>query len=172
VPVAFTVDRAGALVPGVVLGRTRHRDIEPPELQDHVDELFPRGVTRHGNEYLLNGGKPAQDVSGNIELLFEYVRRARFPNAPSRFESIFGWEDPQAARDFGLRCGQPNAAVWEVESTLGPFRADMRCLTLDGSVLGISYLAERYWSQLEAAQVGQPEWELLLTPPVRVLRKI
>lgn len=169
---AFTVDRMASLAPELAMDRVRHADIDPPELQGHVDELFPEGVTQHGNAYLLNGQQPAFGASGNIELLFEYVRRSRFPDAPSRFESVFGWESIEAAAKFKIDYGTPTAGVWEVETPSNPFRADMHCLTLGGSLLVFSYRAARYWSQLDSAAEGQPRWELLLRPPVRVIRRV
>lgn len=169
---AFTVDRNGSLSPGLVLDRIRHLDLAPPELQKHVDDLFPAGVTRHGDSYILNGQQPAVGASGNIELLFEYVRRTRFSGAPSRFESLFASPSLQAAREFRADFGHPAANIWEVETASESFRADMHCLTLGGSLLVTSYRAERYWSQLDAGMGAQPHWELLLEPPVRVLKRV
>jgi hypothetical protein len=174
---AFTVDRSNRLTPGLVLDRERHDDLDPPELQPHVDELFPDGVTAHGNGYFLAGGQAATLASPNIELVFEYVRRARFQEAPSRFESVFGCEDAPSAETFQTRWGDPGASIWEVEFDGEPFEADMTCLTLQGSILMASYAAERYWSSEENgfAIYGLPTapfWELLLPPPVKVLAKV
>jgi hypothetical protein len=178
---AFTVDRAGTLTPGSVLDRTIHTDIRPTVLQDHVDELFSAGVTRHGNSYFLNGRQSATAVSPNIELLFEYVRRATYDTAPSRFDSVFAWETIQDAHRFQAAPGWGNVAasqIFEVEVDAEPFKADMTCLTLQGSILIASHVANRYWQQQQndfhilGGPPTVPLWELLLQPPVRVLAQV
>lgn len=169
-PTAFTVDRKGSLQVGAKLVRTRHTDIQPTSLQAHVDDLFPAGVTEHGNGYLLNAKQPAQDVSGAIELIFEYVRRARFPHAPSRFESIFAFESLPEARHFMRVFGSETGMIWEVEFDTPVFRADMACLSVCGSVLETSWRADRYWSSLDNGSGVASLWELLLEPPIHVRR--
>jgi hypothetical protein len=179
-PRAFTVDRLQTLVAGQVIERTRHQDLDPPELQAHVDELFPEGVTQHGDHYFLQGSRLATLASPNIELIYEYVRRANFPGRPSRFEAAFGCEDQATAEAFRANpnWGAPGAPIWEVEVDEDPFRADMACLTLEGiSILVVSYAAHRYWSGLPNVTTLRttsisPSWELLLRPPVRVLRRV
>ena len=63
------------------------------ELQDHVDFLFPEGVTSHGELYMLRGQTSAKGINPVIELLFEYVRRSLFPSCPSHFQSVFAFEN-------------------------------------------------------------------------------
>jgi hypothetical protein len=180
VPTAYAVDRLGRLAEGLVLERVRHADLDPPLLQAHVDALFPAGVTEHGNGYFLNSRRSATDVSANLELVFEYVRRASFDHAPSRFEAAFGFETAAEAQAFRASpiYGHPTAAVWELETPHEPFRADMTCLTLRGSMLRASYVAERYWTQQDNGfqLLGEPPtppvWEWLLRPPVTVVRRV
>jgi hypothetical protein len=174
---AFTVDRAGTLVAGQTIDLVRHTDIDPSLLQAHVDAMFPNGVTQHGNAYFLEASAATTAVNPSIELLFDYVRRTSYPAAPSWFESVFGFDTSPEADAFRSApgWGNPAARIFEVETDAPPFRADMTCLTLVGSILISSYVANRYWQQeaadlhlLGAAQ-APPIWELLLTPPVRVL---
>jgi hypothetical protein len=150
VATAYAVDRSSELTEGAVLDRVRYTDLDPPFLQSHVDALFSEGVTRHGEAYLLRN-QPGTLANPNIELIFEYVRRARFPDCPPRFESVYGFETLVEAETFrsNPNWGQPGAPIWELSAEEVPFRADMTCLTLGGSILVISQLAERYWS-------GQP----------------
>jgi hypothetical protein len=177
---AYTVDRLARLAAGATLDRTIRRTIQPQCLQTHVDSLFPRGVTEHGNGYFLSGNQPATAVSANIELLFEYVRRSHYPGAPSRFDSVFACETLADAQLFRSAPGWGSTAapIWELEAIATPFRADMTCLTLQGSILIASYVAHRYWNQQDNDFVSlggastSPFWELLLSPPVKVVRRV
>jgi len=177
---AYTVDRLTRLSARATLDRTIHTTIQPPSLQAHIHSLFPLGVTEHGNGYLLNSKQSAIAVSANIELLFEYVRRSHYWSAPPRFESIFACETLADAQQFRSAPGWGNARapIWEVETNAAPFRADMTCLTLRGSILLASYVAQRYWGHLDNdfASLGGPPtppfWELLLPPPVKVIKRV
>lgn len=70
---------------------------------------------------------------------------------------------------FGNKYGTSDSLIWEVESDVA-FKADMRLLTLQGSLLGLSYNAHRYWSGISSG--NNPVWEYLMVPPVRVLRRM
>jgi hypothetical protein len=50
----FTVDRSGTLEEGQIISLVKYRDVEPHEVQIHVDSLFPDGVTSHGERYILS----------------------------------------------------------------------------------------------------------------------
>jgi len=169
------------------------------ELQAHIDALFPSGVSELGNRYFLCSQMSADFVNeaikfldtcesldqakreiesalsnsriATIEILFEYVRRSCFPDKPSRFTSVFAWETLDQARAFRKRYGE--GPIWEVECDERPFRADMNLVTLGKSVLTLSYSAHRYWSGLPGINADVPPWwEVLLTPPVRVLQQV
>jgi len=165
----FTVDRLGSLSADAVLSKRRYADVGPAELRTHVDQLFPDGVTSFGERYLLRSTSGARLTEPNIELLWEYVRRARFPNAPSRFESVFAVDSIEEGDQFRTRFGQAGS-IWSVEANLS-FRADMSLLTIDGTILVVSHFADLYWSQRTRTQ-GEPFWEQLLIPPVRVLERV
>jgi len=139
------------------------------ELQAHVNHLFPRGVSSHGNSYFLNGSRRSDIASPLIELVFEYVRRGCFPDRPSRFECLFACESLEQASVFRERHG--NGSIWKVQCD-NVFRADMGLLALgQESILLTSYRAHRYWSGL-AGYSAQPFWERLLVPPIRVLERV
>jgi hypothetical protein len=42
--------------------------------------------------------------------------------------------------------GQAGGAIYEVETDAPPFRTDMSCLTMQGSILVVTRAAMRYWS--------------------------
>jgi len=165
----FTVDRNRNLEEDQIINLVKYSDINPPELQVHIDSLFPDGVTSHGERYMLKGQTPAKGVNEVIELLFDYVRKSHFPSRPSRFQSVFAFENIDQAVSFGNEYGTSDSLIWEVESDVA-FKADMRLLTLQGSLLGLSYNAHRYWSGISSG--NNPVWEYLMVPPVRVLRRM
>jgi hypothetical protein len=165
----YTVDRLGRLQENQVIELIRYNDINPPELQSHVNDMFPAGVSHHGERYFLRNESQARLASPNIELLFEYVRRAQYPNRPSRFQSFFAFETIEQAVTFRERYGIANSIVWEVESEEN-FRADMNLLTIrDNSILVYSYFAHLYW---RGETRESPFWEYLLVPPIKALRRI
>ena len=162
----FTVDRAGTLREGDVLNLTKYADIAPPELQVHADAMFPLGVSRHGNQYFLGSGSKGSVASPAIELLFEYVRRASFPDRPSRFTSWFATESITDAATFRARYCAGTGVIRRVQAPT-THRANMHLLTSNQTVLVYSWFAHLYWSG-EAGPV-QPFWEHLLVPPVEIL---
>lgn len=163
---AYTVDRRRTLTPNSVVELQHHTDVQPAVLQAHVDNWFPDGVSQHGNGYLLSGNQLAVQVSPNIELLWEYVRRSRYPDRPSRFQSLFACPTSEDARRWRTRFGQPDDPIYEVEAETG-LRADMNLLTAGNSILVTSYIAELYWTG-ESLPEGTPTWEWLLPLPVAV----
>jgi hypothetical protein len=164
----YTVDRRGVCSTGAVISLTKFDDITPPYLQRHVDESFPDGVSRHGNQYFLGDTSVATAASPNIELLWEYVRRANFPAGPSRFTSMFGCASEADARTFAALHGA--GTIWEVDLS-NAFRADMSWLHLNGSILEVSYAANAYWRQEPVTSVrpATPSfWEYLMPLPLTV----
>lgn len=165
----FTVDRSGTLEEGQIINLVKYRDVEPHEVQIHVDSLFPDGVTSHGERYILSNNAPAAGVNEIIELLFEYVRRSYFPSRPSRFQSVFAFKNIKQVESFRKEYGTSDSLIFEVESDVA-FKADMRLLTLHGTLLVLSYWAHRYWNGIPGG--NNPVWEYLMVPPVRVVRRV
>src|SRR6516165_10651975 len=84
-------------------------DFEKKELEDHLVELFPEGLSPHGWRFMLDRYDYIRDPITNdafvnhtwqVEFVFEMVRRAAFPKMNSRFQSYFAWETLDAARSF------------------------------------------------------------------------
>jgi hypothetical protein len=188
----FYVDRSGVLTEGQELTLHDPRTLPPlpwenlrDPLMELLAELFPDGLTYQGLGYLYyqnsvllpNPGQtvlPGPELEGMrsriIELLFELVRRAEFPERPSRLESVFGWETEEDARQFvASRQDTGQAVIWKVEGD-SVFRADME-LTRLFTPLVSWWLARRYWSG-EANPDMPPRWEHLLKPPVRLTERI
>lgn len=178
---AYHVDRLGTLQEGQIIELERYDDVRPKVLQAHVDSRFAEGVTKHGERYMLQPPGPEMLFDPWIESTCELSRRAEFPRLPSRFQSVFGCATLDEARAFLAKFGaEPtDAQILEVETDSKPFRADMHCLDIRGSILVSAYGARRYWRQepnnLEVFPDSAPLppfWELLLRPPVRVIRKV
>jgi hypothetical protein len=165
----YTVDRNRTLEENQMINLIKYSDVKPSELQVHIDSLFPDGVTSHGEYYMLNAKTPAIGINAIIELIFEYVRRSYFPSCPSRFQSVFAFENIAQAFIFQNKYGKPDSLIWKVESDI-TFKADMRLLNLHDSLLTLSYNAHRYWNGISID--NNPIWEYLLVPPVKVIHRI
>jgi hypothetical protein len=170
----YHIDRSGQLRQGDVIGLTRYNDIDPEDLQHHADSLFPEGVSAHGERYFLKPETHALEVNAIIELVFEYVRRSNYPHRPSRFQSFFGFDSKDAAINFRKNYGNSIGDLWEVEcDDAQTFKADMNNLTLASSLLVLSYRASCYWEGRPDPDINKtPIWEILLQPPISIVKKI
>lgn len=167
------IDRLGTLRPDSTISLTRYNDINPEDLQQHVDLLFPEGVSNHGEHYFLKADTRARAVDPVIELLFEYVRRSFYTDKPSRFQSFFAFGSREDARIFMERYCNSRCTIWRVECDESrAFKADMNILTLIDSLLVTSYRAHCYWQGLPDPGGDSPLWEFLLSPPVKVLERL
>jgi hypothetical protein len=161
------VDRRETLSQGKIINLTKFGDIKPPELQVHVDDMFPAGVSNHGDQYFLNNNQKATIASPSIEIIYEYVRRASFSNKPSRFQSFFACGSELGAINFRQRYGKETDSIWLVEAE-EYFMGDMNLLQIENSILVISYFANKYW---RGEPGDNPFWEILLNPPISVVSK-
>jgi len=144
-PVFYTLDRQGTLSSGITINLIRYQDINPAELQLHVDNMFPDGVSSFGERYFLKNSSDPRLTEPAIELIFEYVRRANFPERPSRFQSVFVFELLNQVIEFRNKFGSGQGIIWEVKSEKY-FKADMNILTLGSSILVCSFFADKYWA--------------------------
>jgi hypothetical protein len=166
--VFYTVDSQGRLYKGLKIALVKYRDVRPTELQVHIDAMFPEGVTSHGELYFLRNASHPRLASPQIELVFEYVRRAMYPHRPSRLQSFFAFESLTQAVEFRRRFRNDQGVVWMVEADKF-FQADMHLLTTGTSILLYSYFAGKYW---KGEPGPSPFWEVLLAPPVSVLCRL
>jgi len=102
------------------------------------------------------------------EYLFEYVRKSYYLQRPSRFQSFFAFDNIEHAKDFRNKFCNSQGNICEIESKVS-FKADMNLLTLGNSLLEADYYAHLYW---KGETTGNPFWEYLLVPPVKVIRKV
>jgi len=164
----YTVDRLGTLKPGMVIQLQQHRDISPQYLQDHVDSLFPDGVSSHGERYFLQAGSKGNIASPAIELLFEYIRKTSFSNKPSRFESFFACESIDDAKSFRSQFGSHEQKIFEIQSDGPKHKCNMKLLHNDLSNLYFSYAAHQYWLGNQGISELGEFWEIILSLPVKV----
>lgn len=174
----YFVDRAGYCQPGMTLELLRDPPFEmldlpgflaESETRAHLQSLFADGLSIHGWHYLLErlsypqmGSVNFVNYDPSLELAFEHLRRADHASAPSRFQSYFAWESFADATAFS------QGAIFELEAD-DQYRVDQNWLRFGYQVVHTSLCATRYWSQVASPS---PKWEILLKPPVRVLRRV
>jgi hypothetical protein len=152
----YSVDRRGFYCPDGELGLWTKDPMNRPfwrvpgrfeknELEDHLLELFPEGLSLHGWQYMLDRHDFIRHPVTNdafvnhtwqVELTFEMVRRAAFPKMNSRLQSYFAWETFEDARNF-QKHGQ---AIYRTQSDNG-FRADQNWLSLGAQGIATSLCA-------------------------------
>jgi hypothetical protein len=148
---------------------------------DIYTSMFPNGVTYHGWEYLLNDKRvqPHQDKLGMIEILAEFIRRSDYPERISRFQSFFACKTLEDAKRFislypittpegETKC---QGDIWLVQCDRVAFEGDMTYLGLGDCWLDAITRLKLYWAG-ERGQDQAPLLEVLLKPPVTVVKKI
>lgn len=166
----FTVDRSGRLCEGMVFELTERKYGFPSEIDERVKELCPHGVSFHGDRYLLRGKDYTNPAEADLELLFDLVRRIHYPEAPSRYHSMFAVDSLEAALEMATKMNVTNPRVFRLESDRA-FRADMRLLNHSGTALGKYHLASLYWSGKPLPK-GTPTWEWLVPCPVVIGKQV
>ena len=101
-------------------------------------------------------------------MVAELVRRASFPDRPSRFTSLFGTTTLHYAQRFRAGYGESTDRIFRVSCDRS-FRCDMDLLRSSYSVLGAWLLATKYWN---GEQGPNPLWEELMVPPVRKMDRV
>ena len=160
----YTVDRLGALASGMECGLVEHQDIIPKAIADLIKEFCPGGISRHGDRYLASMPSGDSVTDANTEMLFELVRQAKYPDRPSRYQSIFAVDTIDAARLFAGTYGNCQCNIYQLNSP-GAFRADMGLLDARYSEVRKVWHANRYWQGLPHPD-AQPFWEYLVPCPV------
>jgi hypothetical protein len=104
-------------------------------------------------------------TSAIYEWVFELVRKSKFSERPSRFQSFFGFETRGAAASFRSGTG---AQVIEVEYDEG-FTADMDLISCQSYAHGL-HQASQYWQGKPGSD--DPTLEILMQPPVEVIKVV
>lgn len=169
----FHISRDARLEAGKTIELTKYFDITCSDdamtsvLQGKVNEMFPNGVSSHGNQYYLVGAL-FNDTSADIEMLFEVIRRYKYPNCLSRFEAFYA-VDKESFINMCMRlnCDPNTVKIFEVECDVYE-KHDMTLLRR-GSNLASTVFADLYW---EGKSINIPLYEYLLKPPVKIIKEV
>ena len=172
---AYHVDRKELLHEGQTVNlvqTNRFPKGDPADMWDSFATIFPSGLSKHGlNYFTFNGKHSTESLLCIGELFYEYIRLLRYPDLPARIKSFYAFEDLETAKIFA----KENKAhrIFEVSAD-SYFRADMNLMYLKGvnPNTGISlpmmfYSADKYW---RGEMSDEPKIELLLVPPVKIIR--
>jgi hypothetical protein len=166
----YHLDRkAEDLKPGYVMRLKAVNTGGRPEAA-HLNEMYPEGFSRHGVIYACGYAEPGPEL--RREHVLEFVRQDHYPHLPSRFTSFFACESADDARKLKAEGwlgqeGWGNAVIWVVEAE-SYFRADMGLFGFS-RYANVEQIAHAYWRQVESPR---PFWELLLKPPVTVIKRL
>lgn len=166
----YTVDSGNYYSPGMV-ARPITPSIQPIELHNMVTNLFPRGVSKHGDGYFLSANAIAGQINFSIDWGLEFYRRAMRPSTPSRYECIFACETLAGAVAFRSQYRSPNSPIYEVEADEDLIhRGDMALLNNTNCCLVYTYQIEHYWAGTTFLQ--QPFWEILIPLPATIGNRV
>ena len=141
------------------------------EVEEYLSLNYPEGLSRHGFKYLLEKNNHQDEPIDNdtaMEMLFEMVRMLKFPQKNSRFNSFFGFESLDGARDFRKKNGNPQDPIYKIECQ-HYFRMDMNWLKLGASPLKGLMFAQNYWKGIASEN---PHWECLIKFPIQIVEEV
>lgn len=164
----YRVDRINAYSEGDTITLTSPTDI-PSDFLDVQNMLSPGGLSPHGLNYLTNRVMPSTNVNASIDLSLELFRRSFFSAKPSRYQSIFAWDNLDDAKSFmaSLLPEFPKCVIYEVENPSNDIhRGDMSLLTFGKTNLVYADLLRLYWNGTTVNQ--SPKWEYVIPLPVKV----
>ena len=166
----YHVDRGDELTPGDSLALDHPKEWGPA-VNSVLEECYPDGLSHHGRHYCTQHlhEEDSDDLwDFSCEAIFELVRAKRFTDRPSRLQSVFGFESLVDVENFLDDFGDPPYTVWEVTADQG-FRADMNLVDAVDFARGL-HRADYYWRG--KTFLDDPLWEVLLVPPVEVVREV
>ena len=137
------------------------------QICDFVCNLYPEGISEHGNRYLFDG----QNVDWIKEAHLENMRLRSFPESLSRFQSFFAlsteWVEPFLIK---LNIQKESVSIFEGESENCSFY-DMNLIDkLQYHGVGVTqYYAYQYWA---GERSENPLLECLLPLPVTIGKKV
>ena len=174
------LDRLGEMKSGSILnlqkkaahtGLLLYADMFSPGFVDHLEKLCSQGLSQHGWSYLIEHLEPRQKTRTDLilnELGLEFIRWKHEINKPSRFQSLFAWDNIEDAIKFVTE-EKAFPTIYEVEAQGRFFRADMN-LSRRSRVESVL----KYWRRepLDNSEKYTPIWECVLELPVKVIRQI
>lgn len=169
-PTFYTLDRHRWLNEGDIL------NLVPIEGQPLLsDELFTLGASQHGVTYSLNNtfNMPDNPFGPSIELALELIRKERFPDKPSRLQSMFACEDLDDVKHFrGSSQAARSAPIFEV-TVENYHRGDMNILNFQCNMNEFHRRLVGYWAGTTLSLEGyEPFWEVVIPLPVTIGSRI
>lgn len=164
---AYRVDRCGDMEIGEVL-KTTPVDFHISELNKSFGRRFPVGVSSHGWNYLYTTPKIEESGLYFAELIYEDLRLSTFPQMPSRYTSFFTFQTEQEVKSWSLKNGYD---VYEVEYEIGVVLDMNMTGSVDLQKVSIPSVMNqtiKYWS---GEKTENPQMEVLMTAPIKILRK-
>jgi hypothetical protein len=179
----YTIDRRNAYSPGTqfVLRPPDYSPLGPIPLdRSFLDAQFPKGLSNHGQRYLINWSlvtgsfmaingalEPVTYSATAIEVVFELVRRLEFPDCLSRFQAMFACQTEAELKRFAPQTGS-RGTIYEIE--VERFQIfDVAFLHLGNTISHAWLNARGYWS---GAVSINPLWEYLMELPVTVGQQV
>lgn len=141
-----------------------HPHVLPAELNETLLELFPDGLSFHGDQYAIESFE-GQQASTSAEQIFELYRRMYFPDKPSRFQSFFAFTSLEDAINFALK--YPFFKIYEVSIDHDNYHIGDMNLVKGETIIQCHKLALDYWSERLS---NEPLKEALLIPPIHIDR--
>lgn len=166
----YHLDRHDDLAEGDVV-RLEGAEELPPEDAAALRDVYPAGLSEHGRHYGtqdLYGDDPDELWDFACEAIFELQRTTRFPDRPSRFQSVFGFESLDGLDRFAETYVDEPCPIREIEAD-SAFLGDMRLVDAESLADGLRR-ADTYWRGETVSD--DPLWEALLVPPVRVGERV
>lgn len=170
----YHIDREQELISDQTIDLAHREDVKP-----EIKEMYPDGLSQFGRiatrEALVQGDN-VRFVNGQVEGLnldalydsfFELVRRDAFPNKPSRFQSVFCWEEMDTVTHFVRNYAKYPVTIWKVDGE-GYHKADWNFLRTETFTHGIQN-AHRYW---RGEETEDPVWEIVMPLPAQVTEKV
>lgn len=171
---AYRLDRRNEMYVGQTIELKIFNDIAPPFLNTLLHKEYPEGLTSHGDQFYASTLSENIFQSAFIESIFEYERRLKFPDKISRYQAIFAAETLEEATTWAEKLKTSSKCeLYEIEfDHSNAIKVDASWLAMGEylpSLLYTSYYAEQYWN---GAFTKTPNFELLISPPAKVLRKV
>ena len=151
--------------------------VTQPDLQKHLEELFPDGLSLHGwtymdwfTDFINSRGVAYANYMVTLELVLEYVRRSFFADCPSRLQSYFAYTSLSEVQAFRQKqgAGEANAPIYRLQADK-VIKVDQAWLRLGNQNIIGSFCAHQYWS---GAASPNPEWEHALAQPILVVGQV
>ena len=166
----FHVDRENRLHEGDILKLFTDYDLRTyygRQICDYVRNLYPEGISEHGNQYLFDGINKDWIVEAHLE----NMRLRSFPESLSRFQSFFA-SSAECVEPFLIKLNiqKESVGIFEVDSENCSFY-DMNLIDkLQYPGVGVTqYYAHQYWA---GERSENPLLECLLPFPVTIGKKV